>query len=190
MKYFFAIALLLVTGFSSTAQDKKALEASITKMYQVTVDADFETLMDYTYPKIFEIAPREQLMQAMKGMLNGPEFNVTVLTTPPNFEYGPIKKIGGGSYCVVQHDLLMKMAFKEPVNDEGQKAMIESFKTTLKASMVTFDAKENAFTVKKRTEVIAVADKLTNNQWKFLNTGADALMEKMLGKEVVNQLGL
>lgn len=187
---FLIVAFLLASCFVAVAQDKQALETGMTKMYKNTVEANYDGMIEDTYPKIFEIAPKEKLREALQNMMNGDGYTMTVINTPPNFEYGPIKKIGEGSYCIVKHNLLMKMAFKSPISDEEKKTMTENFKTALQASEVTFDQKSNSFTINKRADVVAVANKLTNNQWKFINRGPTPLMEKLLDASVVKELGL
>ncbi|KGO92390.1 hypothetical protein [Flavobacterium subsaxonicum] len=183
------VAFVMATCFNAIAQDKKSLETQTAKMYQNTVDANYTEMVEDMYPKYFDIAPKEQLVEAYKKTDN-PNYKMDIIYTMPNFEYGPIKKVGEGSYCIIKHDLRMKMTFKTILPAGEEEKLKESFKTNLQANSVVYNPKDNSFTITKRDEVIAVADKLTKNQWKFVKKGPTSLMEKLLDKKVVKALGL
>ena len=184
------VLFLIVSCFTVKAQDKTALQTAAAKMYTNTVSGNYDALINDTYPKIFEVVPKDKMLEGLKAMLNGDGYTMAIVNTPANFEYGPIKKIGAGSYCIIKHDLLMKMTFKDPLSAEESKGMIDNLKKAMQTEEVTFDAKSNSFTMKKRADVIAVSDKLTNNQWKFLNRAGKGLMAKVFEPEVIKQLGL
>ena len=56
---------------------------------------------------------------------------------------------------------------------------------------VTLDEKKEVFTVDGKAKIIAISDKLTNGIWKYVNyNGESPMMEKVLGIEVLQKLGL
>jgi len=187
---FFIIAFIITNSFSAVAQDKKSLEAGALQMYRDKVSANYDAITNDTYPKVFDIVPKDKMIEALKNMMVGNGYTMTIVNTPPNFVFGKIKKIDGGSYCMVKHDLLVKMTFKDPVSAEDSKEMIQNFKTAMQTEQVTFDAIENSFTMKESADVIAIANKLTANKWKFFNKSGKPLMVKVLGEKVIEQLGL
>jgi|GEM_PF-722447 len=189
-KQILLIAFLLTTAFTVTAQDKTSLEAAALTMYNNTVAGNYEAVANGTYPKIFEILPKDKMMESLKNMLNGDGYSLMLLKADPKFEYGPVKKVADGQYCLVKHDLVMKMTFKDPVGDPESKEMIANFKKAMQTNDITFEAKSNSFTIKKRADVVFAADKLTKNQWKYMNRAGDKLMEKIFGTEVLKQLGI
>ena len=184
------LALTFFLTLTVSAQTQKELETGLGQMYSNTVKGNYEELLKLTYPKIFEIVPKDQMLQVLKNMMNGDGYTMFILDTPPNFMYGAIKKIGEGSYCMVKHDLKMKMIFTERLTAEEGKQMIETFKAGMKTEDVNFDATENSITLKKQAEVIAVADTLTQNKWMFLNRSGNPLMAKIFDAKVMKELGL
>jgi hypothetical protein len=190
MKKSVALIALIISCFTAIAQDKSTLEKNALTMYNNTVNGNYEALIAETYPKIFEVVPKDKMLESLKGMLNGDGYIMDIVDTPPNFEYGPIKKIGDGYYCIINHDLLMKMTFKEYIGTEESKAMIDNFKKAMKTDDVVFNPKYNSFTMKKRADVIAISDALTNNQWMFLNRTGSALMAKIFTEDVRKEMGL
>jgi len=189
-KHFLLIAFIIASTFTVVAQDKQSLEATALSMYNNTVAGNYEAVASGTYPKIFEVLPKEKMMESLKNMLNGDGYSLMLLKADPKFEYGPVKKVGDGQYCLVKHDLVMKMTFKDPVGDPESKEMIENFKKAMQTNDITFEAKSNSFTIKKRADVVFASDKITKNQWKYMNRAGDKLMEKMFGAEVLKQLGI
>lgn len=189
-KQFLLIAFLLSTCLSVTAQDRQSLEEAALQMYNNTVAGNYESVASGTYPKVFEIIPKEKMMEMLKGMLNGDGYSMMLLKGNPNFEFGPVKKINEGNYSLVKHDLLMKMIFKEPVSDAESKTMTDNFKKAMQTNDVAFDAKSNSFTIKKRVDVIFVYDKITGNKWKFINRAGHGLMVKIFDDKVIKEYGL
>ncbi|MES2484641.1 MAG: hypothetical protein V4581_01650 [Bacteroidota bacterium] len=184
------LALTFFLTLSITAQTQKELETGVAQMYNNTIKGNYEDLLKITYPKLFDIVPKNQMLEVLQNMINGDGYTMIIVDTPPNFVYGPIKKIGGGSYCMIKHDLKMKMIFKAKLTAEEGKQMIETFKAGMQPDEVSFDANENSITLKKRAEVIAVADTLTANNWTFLNRSGSPLMAKIFDAKVMKELGL
>lgn len=184
------LALALTIALSSFAQDKKALETDVARFYKNTTDGKYEDLLADTYPKVFEFIPKDKMLQSLEGMLKGDGYIMDVMDAPANFEYGEIKQIGDGYYCIIKHDLLLKMTFKEPIGEAEANTMVQNFKTAMKTQEVSFNPKFNTFTMKQRADIIAISNTLTSGKWKFLNRSGEKLMAKVLDEAVRKQLGV
>ncbi|MXN92478.1 hypothetical protein GR160_14710 [Flavobacterium sp. Sd200] len=189
-KYFLAAVVFFAVLLNATAQDIQSLESVALQMYENTVAGNYEAVAAGTYPKVFEFIPKEKMMEMLKGMLNGDGYSIKLLKGDPAFEFGPVKKINDGNYCLVKYDMLTKMTFKEPVGDAESKAMIENFKKAMQTNEVTFEAKSNSFLINKRADVIFVSNKLTANKWKYMNRAGHGLMVKVFDEKVVKEYGL
>lgn len=184
------LALALLTAFGAAAQDKKALEADATRFYKNTTDGKYDALLADTYPKVFEFIPKDKMLESLQGMLKGDGYVMDVMDTPANFDFSEIKHIGTGYYCIVKHDLLLKMTFTEPIGEAEANAMIQNFKKAMKTNEVSFNPKYNTFTMKQRADIIAIANPATGGKWKFLNRSGEKLMAKVLDEEVRKALGV
>jgi len=186
------IITLFIVGCSLAgfAQDKAALQAGLDRVYKNTTSGNYEALLSDTYPKIFEVIPKDQMLKSLQGMLNGPGYILDVLDAPANFELGEIKHIGKGYYCIIKHDLLMKMTFTQPVSEAESKTMIQNLKTSMKSDAVTFNPRSNSFTMKTRADIIAISNGVTGGKWKFLNRTGEKIMEKVLDADVRKAMGL
>lgn len=190
MKKIIACLFLLAFTLTAAAQDKAALQTGLDRVYKNTTGGQYEALLADTYPKIFDVIPKEQMLKSLQGMLNGPGYVLDVLDAPANFEIGEIKHIGSGYYCIVKHDLLMKMTFTEPISEADSKTMIENLKTSMKTKDVTFNPRSNSFTMYTRADIIAISNTVTGGKWKFLNRTGNAIMEKVLDADVRKALGV
>ncbi|MFP9100670.1 hypothetical protein ACLI09_16595 [Flavobacterium sp. RHBU_24] len=181
---------LVCCSLAGVAQDKPALQAGLDRVYKNTTSGNYEALLNDTYPKIFEVIPKEQMLKSLQGMLNGPGYILDVLDAPANFDLGEIKHIGKGYYCIVKHDLLMKMTFTQPISEAESKTMIQNLKTSMKSEDVTFNPRSNSFTMKTRADIIAISNEFTGGKWKFLNRTGSKIMEKVLAEDVRKALDL
>ena len=182
--------LFVFAGLALKAQDKASLEKNANLAYEYTVKANYAALMDLTYPKLFEFFSKEKMIEMMPRIMNGDGFAITILDAAPNFAFGDIKKVNGGSYVVIKHDTRMKMAFTEPMGDAELEEMMPLFKQSMGTENITFDRPQNAFYINKRTQMIGAADTLTNNEWRFLNNDNPELLKKLLSADILKALGL
>ncbi|WP_294824542.1 hypothetical protein [uncultured Flavobacterium sp.] len=190
MKKLILLSVLLMSSIATFAQDKKSLEDRANQMYGYTASEQYEKLLDYTYPKLFTIVPREKMVEILQRMTKGEGFTISIAPTPPNFTFGEIKKIDGGHYSVVTHDLNMKMRFDEPVADQELEMLLSSFKANLKTDNVTFDRKDNSFNIIKKSQAVAVWDKDTQGKWMFVNNSDGPIRTKLFSEKVIKELGI
>lgn len=183
-------AILLITGLSAIAQDQKTLEQRAQQMINFTSESQHDQLLDYTYPKVFEIVPRDVLKGALSGMMKGDGFTIVLLQTPGNFKFTPIKKIEGGSYSVIDYDLAMKMIFDEPIPNAEVTETIKAFRDAMQSEDVTYNPATNTMTIKKRSQMVGVADASTKNIWTFVNNDGGPLLKKILSDTVRKELGI
>jgi len=74
---------------------------------------------------------------------------------------------------------------------DDAESMTDIFKSSMEADKVTYDKLTNTFRIEMRSTLIAVADDLTKNQWKFLNKDKENKMFSMLfDAKILKALGL
>lgn len=171
------------------AQDMASLKAEALKSYKASVNMNFDAIFETTYPKVFDIVSQDQMKAMFGQMMENEQFSIKLVEVEPGFSFGEIKKIEGKSFCMVTYNNVMNMKFKEPM--ENPESMIDIFKSSMEADKVTYDKVTNSFRIELRSTLIAVADDLTKNKWKFLNKDKENRMFSMLFDEkIVKALGL
>ena len=74
--------------------------------------AGFEKVMEYTYPRLFTIAPRDVLVSTMKNAFENDEFTIELDSVKVHTIF-PVFVIHDTSYAEVKHTMLMKMKYKK-----------------------------------------------------------------------------
>lgn len=183
------LAFFLFQTITILSQDMASLEKEALKSYKASVNFNFDDIFATTYPKVFDIIPQEQMKMMFGQMMENEQFSIKLVEVAPGFSFGEIKKIEGKTFCFVDHNNVMLMKFKEPMVDT--ESMVEIFKSSMNAEKVTYDKASNSFRIETRSTLIAVADDLTKNQWKFLNKDKENKMFSMLfDAKIVKALGL
>lgn len=194
MKNILLLAFVLLSSTLTFAQDKKSLEERTQAVYKATTNSsgDYAAVTEYTYPKVFDIVPKETLIEVMNSILNSPEVKISILDIKPDFSYNTIKKIDDAYYCLVDHNLGMKMTFTEDIPSEQGVMIKEQLKSTMETEDIVFNDEENSFTIKKKATMLAIADSYTNNQWYFLNLGdkgSERLIAMLFDDKVREEVG-
>jgi len=182
-------AFFLFQTITIFAQDMASLKTEALKSYKASVNMNFDAIFETTYPKVFDIVSQDQMKAMFGQMMENEQFSIKLVEVEPNFSFGEIKKIEGKSFCMISYNNVMTMKFKEPMDDA--ESMIDIFKSSMEADKVTYDKLTNSFRIEMRSTLIAVADDLTKNQWKFLNKDKENKMFSMLfDAKIVKALGL
>jgi len=172
------------------AQDQKSLEARSQQMIDFGSDMKIDQFLDYTYPKAFTIVPRETFKEMLTGMMKGDGYSLLLIKSPGNFKFSPIKKIKDSHYAVVDYDLSMKMVYDDPIPADELEMMLAMFKEAMKSEDITYNPATRTLDIKRRAQLVAVADATTNNLWTFLNNDGGPLLGALLGEDVKKELGL
>lgn len=187
--------ILLMTAFLSLqlmGQKKEDIQPELLKMMAATNQMDFKKVMDYTYPAIFDLAPREMLEEVMESSLENDMFKMSFIETNSIPTISDIKEIKGGHYSLVNMPTKMKMAFKTQLEENQVGQMIEGMKANMNASKIEFNKEENALIIDLVTTSIAAFDKHTENTWKFLSYQSEQReqMIMIIDEEILKGLGL
>lgn len=186
----FTVLFLTTTSF---CQDLQSLEIETNKMHKATSKMNFDEILDFTYPKLYDILSREQMKEVLEMTFTNEQFDISFLPIDPEFDYTSIKKIEKKSLSVIKYNLGMIMRFNEPVDDETANIMIESLQAQGESyASVKFDKEKNTFYIKGKSTMIAIADEFTENKWKFITYDKNKrqIAEMLLSDSILNKLGL
>jgi hypothetical protein len=190
MKSIFLSLLILVFGVIGNAQQDTSLVKRVNEMLKLTQVKDLEKVMDFTYPKLFTIAPRKALIEVMKNTYETDEYiieldSVNVVTIFPIF------KINDTSYAKVKHTMLMKMKYKEPydtADKESKESMVSFMQQKFGEGNVRFDPIANSLNIFMVPDMVGIKTRSSN--WTFANLNEDnpAMLNILFSKQVLNKL--
>ena len=191
MKTIFLGLSFVFFGIIVNAQQDTSLVSRVNEMLKLTQSKDIEKVMDYTYPKLFTIAPRETLITAMKSAYDTEEFTIEFDSVKIHTLF-PVFVINDTSYVKVKHTMLMKMQYKEPydtADKESREFMISLMQEKFGKGNVRFDLVANSLNIFMIPDMVGIKTKTSN--WTFANLDDDnpAMLNMLFSKQVLDKLG-
>ncbi len=184
--------LVVLFHFSSFSQNSETLKSDVKKMYEASYNLAFEEVMNYTHPKVFEMASREDVLAALENAFDNETMRIRLVHTNPNFTYSDIKTIEGKSLCLINYTNAMRMTFENKLSGDEVETMKKSFTDSGEYKTVTYEKDRNSFFLEGNSIIIAVSDESTQGKWKFVNYSKTQaqLAEMLLGTSILKELGL
>lgn len=180
--------LCLCLPLSSTAQSdirKAAISEKLDQFFQATQEKEWEQVLDLTYPKLFELVPREQMLGLFQNMeAEGMSFEMSNMKIS---EIYGAEDFEGETFSAVDYAMQMKIILNgDGFNDQAMGFMKTSFETTYGAENVATDRDNKTFTIQAEKTLFAIADKDTDN-WHFIEKNAEqmVILEQIIDKQVL-----
>ncbi len=161
--------LFLFGGFSllsaQSGTDKLSLQAGV--FLKATQDQEWETVADMLYPKLFELAPREQIIAAMQGIQAG-GFEIS-LSDPRINSISDIETHGTEKFAVLKYQMHMTMNLQgEDFDDaEAVETIVSYMKSMYGEEKVNFDKASKTLSADARNTMVALAPE-ESEDWAFL----------------------
>ncbi|OUR98123.1 hypothetical protein A9Q86_13765 [Flavobacteriales bacterium 33_180_T64] len=183
MKFFATLIIMLcftVSSFSQTYTEEITKNAQI--YYDYMTNQNFDGVLDYMYPKVFEMAPREQMKLGMEQMFSSPDMKIEFVSNDVT-RVTDDTKVEGITYAVVFYNSKMKMTFLSELDkpEEEQKSFLGFMKVTMQTQFgednVISDQKAMSLVINMDATMFAIKDpKYTG--WKFI--GNDDTMKHLV----------
>jgi hypothetical protein len=192
MKKILLLLIIALTFIKNTeAQPDPQLVERLNADLKSTQVMDLDKLMDYTYPKLFTIVKKEQIIEAMKEVYETDEFTTTLDSITIDTIY-PAFKIKDAEYVKIKHTMLMKMKFKEPFDTTDAKdtdMMIKLMEEEFGEGKVKFDKLNNSINVMMIPDMVGIKDEYAK-EWCFVNLDEDnpIMLNMLFSPEVISKL--
>lgn len=187
MRHLFSLALVLL-ALASHGQEDPSLKTRLNEFLVVNEKMDFDKIMDYTYPGLFTIVPREQLVEVMRQTFSNEEVTVKLDSLRIDLIY-PIFHLEGGSFAKILYSMRMLMKFKLPEDSTKAVEMMELISSGLAEQFgenrVRVDAATNSIIINMiGTPMVAIKDSLSK-EWTFVNLKPEDPLTAQLFSEAV-----
>lgn len=185
----FLISLALLTDL--TAQQDTALVNRLNNVLKYTQLMDMNKVLDLTYPKLFTIVPREDLLGLMQNSFETEQFSSTLDSLKADTIF-PVFKIQDESFAKIKHTMLMRMKFKntpDSATEASNGVMIGLLAAQFGEDHVRFDKPNNTIIISMLSTMIAVKNK-SENLWYFVNfdEGNKEMLDLLFSEEVQAKL--
>lgn len=189
----FLLALLLLATFTGHSQ---ALSADIKKEYlyynQLVKAKDFDKVLDYTHPALFDSYPREQIKAGLEQIFNNPQIEIE-LGDPALSEFADARQIENKHYVRFKSIQVtrMKFDFMDEQTGTDKENSVNALKQNLAGQFgeenVSYETQSGFFVITATTKMLAVSD--DRKEWKFIDIGNAQLkpvLEKFIPAEFFN----
>ena len=190
MKRLFLALLVNCLAVIGNAQEDTSLVNRLNAMLSFTQAKDLDKVMDYTYPKLFTIVPKETMIATMKIAFDSEVF-IIELDSIKILKIFPIFKINDTSYVKVRHTMLMKMKYTEPYDStqkEQKEYMVSFMSKKYGEGNVRFDPVANSVNIFMTPDIVGIKDR--TSKWTFVNLNEDnpQMLNMLFGKQVLDKL--
>ena len=193
MKKINLILFLTVLAFlNSYSQEELVLRNRIDALLKLTEEKNYEKILDYTYPKLFTIATKEQLIEALQSSLESDEFSIKIDSLKIDTIF-PSFRVKTESFAKIRHSLRMQMKFKEPVTDstdaDERRSMANQMEKEMGTGNVSYDPATDALIIRIMAVIVAIKDD-KDNIWYFVSLDEDnqVIIDRLFSKEVQKKI--
>lgn len=191
MKIKFTLLLLVMITFGK-AQTLDQLKKETNIVYEAMYNLDFETVLNYSHPKLFETISREQMIIVLEQFHENRLMRARLVHPKVNFSFSEFQIIDGKTYCVIRYNNAIRTTFEKQLSSEEVETMKKGMQSVKDNAKVTYEKSRNSFLVEGKATLVAIADATSNYEWKFVNcsTSQAHLAKNILGDDVIAKLGL
>ena len=163
-------ALWITTAFAQTDRDE--IRKNVEVFFKATQQSDYEKLLDYIYPKVFETYPKEELLKNMKKMQTDSTFSFSIENSKIE-NISDLMEVDGIKYALITYSYKMYLTIAMDKNDTEEekelfnKMMLGMYKNMYGEDNVQYDKKSGRFIIISTHEMFAIKDPKYKG-WKFL----------------------
>ena len=192
------IAAILVLSACGSSKNKKiesktsnaSLEQRLEEYRKLNEELNIDKLMDYIYPKLFTLVPREQMVKGMKDFFASDDIKVNIDSLTID-KIHPVFQIGDGSYAKVEYSMVIQMDLflqDTVVNDEQNEFVAQTMKEKYGEKNVAIDKATGMIKVRIANPLVAVKDEHAK-EWSFISLkDEDPMIHKLFNQEVLDKL--
>lgn len=187
-------SFFILLSFTVSAQTlKESIARDFTRLGELTQKGDYAKLVDMLPEKMFEVVPKESLIEALRVGLSNEQVKVAILDMEL-LNISTPELIDSCYYSELRYTTNMSMVFI-PLETETKEqketrstSTVAALANTFGSNNVQYNAEKDQFSVIARKKSIAISSN-NGRDWKFINIdGAQRLiLEKVLPKEIVER---
>jgi len=183
----FTLHLLIHFSFAQDLQPKSIMQVSLAAdfngYFQAIEEQDFDMALDYVFPGLFDLIPRDFMQESMEMEASEGEHDIQI----KNAKIQPVSKIIEDEmyyYAMISYSYMMEIRSGmeddwgelEEDEDWGSESLnVDDFRRKYGVKNVFYDANKQIIRVKMKGNMIAVQskDEFEDDGWKFIDLKDD-----------------
>ena len=153
---------------------------------QATIDNDIPKLINFIYPKVFTVVPKNKMTQVLTAAYQSG--NAPQVTNIKHLNIEPIEAYKEGMFSIITSSMSTTLKSPMPDNVKFEAYMLERIKKGLNnKGTVDFDKEKHTFLINHISKTLAINE---NNTWKFagIKQARKYAQKGLLAKELVEAL--
>ncbi len=192
MKKYLLLFVLTTLSYSSYAQPDSSLLNRLHRFLNLNHLKDFNGVLDYTYPKLFTIVPREQMLEIMKNAFDNEEMVIEV-DSLQTVKFYPLLTTDEGSFLKIDYSMILRMQYKKMEEDssatpEKMEQISSLLSTKYGEGNARYDAASKKIIIRVHTPLLAIRD-ILSPEWTFINFKNDEMITPLLlSQDIIDKI--
>jgi hypothetical protein len=176
--------LFLLLSLCTYGQTTDAvLNKRLSEYMSYSKDINIDKLLEYMYPRVFELASRDQLKEALEKAYHNDEIEIKLDSLAMGIVL-PISKFSKGAFTKFSYTVKMSMRLLNKEMEEKTGLVFQSFKTSFGEENVSYNEETKLFWVYQTKDAIAIKDNYSKNIWTMIGLEKDQTLTKIVPAEI------
>lgn len=167
----------IATTSAGNTKEMKGLKKALNAYTQATINGDVKKLIDFVYPKVFTVVPKEKMTEVLSAAYA--MGRVPKVKNVKHLNIEPIKKYDSGIFSIITSSMTTELKSPKPDNADFEAYVLKMLQKDLaNKGTVSFNQERHIYTINHTNKTLAINE---NNGWKFAGvTQAKKYAEKGL----------
>jgi hypothetical protein len=167
MKYFLFLFFFSFGVMANAQTTDPVFNKRLSEYIDISRDLKIDLLLNYMYPRIFEIAPRKDLKAALEGAYHNESISIK-LDSVITGKVDPISKFSKGAFTRFEYKAVMTVQLLGENMEGKADAVLQNFKLKFGEKNVSYDNDTKLFRIRQHKEALAIKDNFSKNLWTFI----------------------
>lgn len=187
--YSLFVVVIQFTAFNTFSQEatKDGIMSDLDTYQELFSAQDFDSLLYYVNPKVFEILPKEMFVNVMASMFQSDEMSIEINEFTPTYIMD-VNEIEERTFSFVEYNLEMDMIYAEGFEDEEEASFMQD--------MLELSYGEGNVEVNQEKGLVSLTVPSTmfaeylGDRWTFTryDSSQQGLLNQVLGKEIQDRI--
>lgn len=188
MKRQLLIIIFLIANISVHSQTaKENITKEVLSYFNTFNNHDFEKSLTYMPDEIFEVSPRETVLETMKSTFNNPEMPITFKNVKVISVEKPVA-IDKKYYSLLKYGAVLSIKFNKTSSLDSKK-LLNVYTETYGEKNVRYFADDNRYELYYEKNICAISTNV-NTSWKLIEIEPKdlELLKSFIPKQILNKL--
>lgn len=189
-RHFFSLLLIILFLNGYAQEPDSSFRARLDSFFHLNHLKEIERVLDYTYPKLFTIVSREQMLEVMKNTFDNEEMTIT-MDSLKLVKTWPMLSLPEGEFVQMEYSMIMRMQFKQmdsTLTPDKMETISSLLEMKYGAGNARYDSVSGQILIHINSPLLAIKDELSP-QWTFVNfIKDDPITPMLLSQDIIDKL--